>query len=266
MKDIRIVFFDIDGTLLVPHAGQISPQTRQALLGLREKGIRICIATGRAPAYLPDFGDIPFDAYVTYNGSYCFHSQGTILSNPLSSQDVQTLIQNATAIGRPVSLATKDRLAANGVDRDLADYYALSHLTLESADDFEAVTHEDIYQLMLGCREGDFPAIMQNVRNAKIAISWDRAIDIIPADGGKGAGIRQVLRHFGLDSSQALAFGDSHNDIEMLQAVGTGVAMGNASNELKAVADDVCARVEEDGIYRYCLTHGLIGIQKDRCK
>lgn len=258
MADIRIVFFDIDGTLLVPHAKQISPKTRQTLLELHRKGIRICIATGRAPVYLPDFGNIPFDAYVTYNGSYCFNARETILSNPLSSQDVQTLIKNATAIGRPVSLATKDRLAANGVEQDLADYYALSHLTLEAADDFEAVAHEDVYQLMLGCREADFPAIMKNVTNAKIAISWDRAIDIIPANGGKGAGIRRVLAYYGLDAAQALAFGDSHNDIEMLQAVGTGVAMGNASPVLKAVADEVCESVEQDGIYRYCLAHSLL--------
>ena len=55
-----------------------------------------------------------------------------------------------------------------------------------------------------------------------------------------------------------MAFGDSYNDIEMLQAVGTGVAMGNAPAQLKEIADDVCGRVSEDGIYRYCIEHGLI--------
>ena len=57
---------------------------------------------------------------------------------------------------------------------------------------------------------------------------------------------------------EALAFGDGNNDIEMLQAVGTGVAMENGSDELKAVADDICGHVAEDGVYQYCVKYGLI--------
>ena len=55
-----------------------------------------------------------------------------------------------------------------------------------------------------------------------------------------------------------MAFGDSYNDIQMLQAVGHGIAMGNAPEELKAVAAEVCGSVSQDGIYHYCLTKGLI--------
>ena len=55
-----------------------------------------------------------------------------------------------------------------------------------------------------------------------------------------------------------MAFGDGNNDIEMLQAVGAGVAMENASPELKAVATEICGHVAEDGIYHYCLEHGFI--------
>lgn len=92
----------------------------------------------------------------------------------------------------------------------------------------------------------------------KVAVSWDRAVDVIPASSGKGTAIARVLAHFGLDASQAMAFGDSLNDLEMLRTVGVGVAMGNAKPQLKAVADDVCGAVSEDGIYHYCLEHGLI--------
>lgn len=79
---------------------------------------------------------------------------------------------------------------------------------------------------------------------------------LIPADGGKGEGIRRILSFYHLDRSEALAFGDGDNDIEMLQAVGHGVAMGNASARLKA-ADDICGDVTEDGVYHYCLAHLL---------
>ena len=92
----------------------------------------------------------------------------------------------------------------------------------------------------------------------KIAAWWDRAADIIPADGGKGMAAQKILDYYHLDRSESIAFGDANNDIDMLKAVGTGVAMGNASEELKKVADDVCGHVAEDGIYHYCIEHQLI--------
>ena len=92
----------------------------------------------------------------------------------------------------------------------------------------------------------------------QLAISWDRAVDVIPKTGGKGRAIREILSHFQLDPSQALAFGDGQNDMEVLQTVGTGVAMGNADPLLKAVADEICGPVSEDGIYHYCVSRGLV--------
>mgnify|MGYP000807695593 CR=1 FL=1 len=64
----------------------------------------------------------------------------------------------------------------------------------------------------------------------------------------------------GFTKEEAIAFGDGFNDIEMLEAVGTGVAMGNAKDEIKAHATCTCKSVEEDGVYDFCLEHGLITI------
>ena len=111
---------------------------------------------------------------------------------------------------------------------------------------------------MLGCRESDYSVILEDVEGAKITAWWDHAADIIPANGGKGMGIQKMLEHYQLDRSEALAFGDGNNDIEMLQTVGTGVAMENASADLKAIADEICGNVAEDGIYHYCIENGLI--------
>jgi hydroxymethylpyrimidine pyrophosphatase-like HAD family hydrolase len=92
----------------------------------------------------------------------------------------------------------------------------------------------------------------------KFALSCHCGADLVAADGGKGNGIRKILEYYHLDPSQAMAFGDNHNDMEMLQTVGTGVAMGNATQQLKDIADDVCGDVDQDGIYRYCVARGLI--------
>jgi Cof subfamily protein (haloacid dehalogenase superfamily) len=258
MNSIRILFFDIDGTLVDPATGRIPDKTFEALYRLREKGILLCIATGRASVALPSFGGFRFDAYCTFNGSLCYTENETIHSDPLSPNDVTKVLENAASIGRPVSVATKDRLAANGIDQDLSDYYRLADLTLTVADDFESACQEPVYQIMLGCRPADHDTILQGATGAKIALSWDRAADVIPASSGKGIAITEILKFFHLDASQAIAFGDNYNDIEMLQAVGTSVAMGNAVAQLKAIADHVCGHVSEDGIYHYCIDRKLI--------
>lgn len=258
MKHTQIAFFDIDGTLVDPATGSISPLTRQALAALKGKGIRLFVATGRPPASLPSMEDLPFEGFLTTNGALCYTKSEIIFSSPISRESVDKLIQNAAAIGRPVSLALADRLIANGYDRDLADYYGLCGLQLTVEENFDTLCRKDVYQVMLGCREEDHPAIVRGVEGVKIAISWDRAVDVIPTFGGKGAAIQKTLEHYHLTPDQAIAFGDSYNDIDMLQAVGTGVAMGNAADALKTVADHICAPVSQDGIYHFCRETGLI--------
>jgi len=256
---IKIIFFDIDGTLIDTQTKQISEKTLEALKRLKANGIKICIATGRSPITLPNFDGVEFDVYLTFNGSYCYdQSRSTIFSNPISSDDVQKIIRNAASIGRPVSVATKDRLAANGIDDDLEEYYSFAHQKLTVAEDFEEVCQEEIYQIMLGCRKADYATILKGVKGAKITAWWDRAVDIIPANSGKGMGIQKVLDYYHMEKAEAMAFGDGNNDIEMLEVVGTGVAMENASPQLKAAADDVCGHVAQDGIYHYLIHHGII--------
>lgn len=258
MTQVKIAFFDIDGTLFDPQTGRISDKTVQTLKALQAKGIKCCICTGRPPASLPDFGELHFDVMCTFNGSLCYTDDKVIHSSPIDRADIQCVLQNAAALGRPVSIATRNRLAANGYDQDLADYYRLAAQELNVTSEFDTLCQEDVYQIMIGCRAEDHPSIIQGAKGVKIAVSWDRAVDVIPFSSGKGVAIAKILAHFGLDAVQAMAFGDGCNDLEMLQAVGLGVAMGNAAPQLKAVADDVCGAVSEDGIFHYCLEHGLI--------
>lgn len=258
MTPAKIAFFDIDGTLVDPSTGHIPDSALLALSRLKARGIKLCISTGRAPFELPDFGALRFDAFCAYNGSLCYTDRQIIHSNPIAPADVARVIRNAADIGRPVSVATRQRLAANGLDPDLADYYRLADLTLTVAPDFTEACQEDVYQILIGCREDEHPALIRDVQGVKIAVSWDRAVDVIPAASGKGTAILKVLDHFGLDAAQSIAFGDSQNDLDMLKTVGLGIAMGNATSQVKAIAGDVCGPVSEDGIYQYCINHGLI--------
>lgn len=259
MHKPKIIFFDIDGTLIDMEKKQITPVMLDTLRRLQANGIRICLATGRSPMVVPHFEGVEFDATLTYNGSYCYTRSGeTIFSNPIPASDLALLIRNATDIGRPLCLATDSRLACNGSDKDLADYFAIAKIAVNVVPDFDEVAKGTVYQIMMGGREDEYPAILKDVQGAKIAAWWDRAVDIIPATGGKGIGIRNMLDYYGIDKADAMAFGDGNNDIEMLQAVGTGVAMENASEKLKAVATDRCGHVANEGVYHYCMEHGLI--------
>lgn len=255
----KIIFFDIDGTLIDMKKKKISEKTLEALEKLKKNNIKICIATGRPPMQVPHFNNIKFDAYLTYNGSYCFNEEGTIFSRPLQKDDVYTIINNAKSIERTVSLATKSRLAANGKDIDLQEYYAFSGIDIEVASDFnEIAKYEDIYQIMMGCRKKDYESILKDVKEAQITAWWDRAVDIIPLNCGKGRAVNKILDYYHFAREEAMAFGDGNNDIEMLKAVGTGVAMQNASSDLKAIATNICDDVANDGICSYCLAKKLI--------
>lgn len=258
-KDIKIAFFDIDGTLIPMDQKDMSENTKQTLRKLKENGIKICLATGRGPVALPHFDGIEFDLFLTYNGSYCYDDQGeTIYSHAIPTKDVYTIIENAARLHRPVTLATKDQTVSNGKDEDLIEYASFANRGVYVSDDFDEIAKTEVFQLMMGARKEDYPHILENVENAMITSWWDRAVDIIPTNAGKGPAIEKVLEHYNLDRSQAIAFGDGNNDIQMLKAVGTGVAMENASDDLKEVADEICRNVSEDGVYHYCLENDLI--------
>lgn len=258
MADIKIVFFDIDGTLIDPATRRIPDSARQAVHQLQRNGILVGIATGRPPYNLPDFGDLHFDVFCTYNGALCYNEKDIIFNCPIAAEDAQKVRDNVTALGRPIAICTRDRIAASGYEQDLADYYTHAGLVLTVTEDFEEVYKNDIYMMIMGYREAELPAIIQGVDRVKFALSFERGADLVAAGGGKGNGIRKILEYYHLDPSQAMAFGDNHNDMEMLEAVGTGVAMGNGTQQLKDIADDVCGDVSQDGVYRYCLARGLI--------
>lgn len=171
---------------------------------LRKNGILICLATGRPPASLPKIDGVEFDAYLTCNSSLCYTGQEIIFSNPIPAPDVHQVIRNATELGRPVSVATRERLAANGIDADLADYYSLACLELTVAENFEQAACQEVYQLMMGCRKEDYSAILKGVSGVRITASWDRAADVIPANGGKGTGIQKILEYYHLKKKRPL--------------------------------------------------------------
>ena len=80
---IKMIFFDIDGTLIEMGKKQMTPRMEETLIQLKEKGFLLCIATGRPLKEVPSFERVRFDAYLTFNGSYCCNQEEVIYANPI---------------------------------------------------------------------------------------------------------------------------------------------------------------------------------------
>ena len=83
-------------------------------------------------------------------------------------------------------------------------------------------------------------------------------VDVIPENGGKGMGIKTMLDYLGFSKEEAMAFGDGGNDIEMLEFVKYGVAMGNSGENVKKSAAYVTDDVDSDGIYNALVHYNVL--------
>ena len=125
---------------------------------------------------------------------------------------------------------------------------AAIHTDMPTIGDIDRGYTQPIYQAILYMSEEDQRKLppMPGIR----LTSWTLGgADVIPASGGKSAGIAKVLEHYGIDKCEAMAFGDGHNDVDMFSAVGTAIAMGNACREAKEAAHFVTDDADNDGIW-----------------
>ena len=115
-------------------------------------------------------------------------------------------------------------------------------------DAYERALKEKVYQLNVFVseeEEGDFMHLMPNSKTAR----WtSHFTDIIPKNGGKNKGIDAIINHFGIKLEETMAFGDGGNDIDMLKHAEIGIAMENARDDVKEIADFITTSVDDDGI------------------
>ena len=247
---IKIAFFDVDGTILKSGHRELSEKTVWILNRLRQEGVILCMATGRGYPCVPDFNNMKFDIYLTYTGSFVTDGMNVMRNNPLHKRDAKQIIRNLIEMGKSFTVGCRDLLYVYGQD-PYSGAYPYAHkesLTVERLSLLEKI---DIYQIMCRCEKEEHGVILKDTSYARISAWCDSAIDIIPLYGGKAAAVEDVLKYYGFAVDEAFAFGDSRNDMDMLKAVGTGIAMGNAENDVKKIADEICGSVDDDGVYHY---------------
>ena len=246
---IKALFFDIDGTLVSFRSHRIPASTSEALARLRSKGIKLFIATGRHPLGVDNLGDERFDGYIYMNGGLCRLGDQIIYRNPLDATSVERLIDVLPQTDIACVFSTEEAWYVNRVNDRVREMNKMIAVDIPQKD-VELLRGVPIYQITPYLPTGEAWRILQYMSDVKHTRWCEPIFDINPAGGGKGHAIGEVARYMGIDISQTMAFGDGGNDVDMIMTAGVGVAMGNATDELKAAADYVTTSVDDDGIAR----------------
>ena len=144
---------------------------------------------------------------------------------------------------------SKERIYINYIDDSVIRAQKSVNIPLLPIKEYQGAP---IYQFIGYMNWEETGKIAPKIPNCKITRWYDEGIDIISKDGGKANGIQKVLEFYGMTKEEIIAFGDSDNDMDMLEFAGIGVAMGNAEESVKAVADYVTTDIDEDGIWNAC--------------
>ncbi|TDY11197.1 UNVERIFIED_CONTAM: hypothetical protein BJ099_101535 [Lysinibacillus xylanilyticus] len=244
----EILFFDVDGTLY--NSEKILPASaKEALLEARRNGYEIAIATGRAPFMIQSLlEELDINTYVTFNGQYVVYRGEIVYTNGVEKDELSKIIAFGNARHEPVVFLDAQRMIASVGNNEMISE-SLNTLKYPYPNiDSTYYMQNEVYQTLIFMEEKDEHLYREAFPNVQF-VRWHRySCDVLPKGGSKAAGIEKVLEKMGLTLNDAIAFGDGINDIEMLQAVGTGVAMGNGHERVKAVATHIAEHVDEDGL------------------
>jgi Cof subfamily protein (haloacid dehalogenase superfamily) len=256
-QEIQLVITDLDGTLLNGR-GQVSPGNEEAIRQALAQGVAVTIATGKtrysAQKIITQLGLQTPGVFI--QGLVICAADGTVLQQQQLGMDiVEQVVPFAQEYDVDVFAYCHERLLTlqdsplrhklhNLYDEPLADIIptladwagagVCKLLVQQDSHSFSAPLRQSLVELV-----GERATLTQALTNS---------VEILPRGASKGVGVARLLQHLDIDPQRVLAIGDAENDVEMLQLVGLGVAMGNAVEHLKAVADQVVASNDEDGV------------------
>ena len=245
---IKAVFFDIDGTLVSFKTHEISEGVRNALFELKEKGVRTFIATGRGLQDMKVLEGLPFDGYIMLNGQYCFTGDTVVFENQMNKEDLKTLVDYVTENPAPTGYCTPAGKRYNFRDERVDELNSMTHSEGYPAGDVSTVLEEKVYQCIVFINEEEERELMKKMPHSNSARWFHTFCDIFPKGSSKDGGMDHFLKYYGIDLKDTIAFGDGGNDAKMLRHAAISVAMGNAIDEVKALADYVTDDVDHDGI------------------
>ncbi len=256
--------FDLDGTV-VRRDLRITDRTVDALRGLRERGMRLVVATGRrfegAREHAERLGFAGSDPVICYGGSMIRRMNGeTLLHRTLSRElGVEALRWAAernlharifvdgyiiTSPDTPAALGHLRRSEEPGV------------LTVDSPAEWLEAGGEEPTKLVIVDHPNDVGGWLEEAREhfrgrLFVTRSLPHYVEVGGLEGTKSRALRFLCGRWGIHPERVLAFGDADNDVDMLRFAGRGVAVGGMTGEVREAADEVVPNVDEDGVARY---------------
>ena len=252
----RLIALDLDGTTIT-HAGVLRPAVREAVQAVAATGMHIVVATGRSIVATTPILDA---LGLTTGYVVCSNGAVTLTLDPDEPQGYQ-ILETVTFDPAPALALLRDswpdaviaveelgvgfKVSAPFPDGELDGELRVVSWDELVADPVTRVT----FRSPTGTSE-DFEELAERIglHEVNYNIGFTAWMDINPEGVSKGSALELLRRRLEVEPMHTVAVGDQRNDLEMLQWAARGVAMGNAPEEVKAVADEVTGHVDDDGL------------------
>ena len=259
---MNLLFFDIDGTLLTEGQNRYIPQsTMQGIRHLQARGHKCFINTGRAKAELTDeMLHLGFDGIICGCGTYIEYQQKPLFHHEISRELSDAILSSLENCRLEWVLEGTHDIYYSTVPytTHIGDFYREFHqLFPDAVCDVDPSVRGLTFDKFCICLtpESDFSSF--HLKFTKELDFIDRGSDfyeIVPRGFSKATGMQFLMDHFGVSRENTYAFGDSSNDLPMLEFAGHSIAMQHSDQVVLDMADYVTVAVERDGIYK-ALTH-----------
>ena len=253
----KLIALDLDGTLLTS-AGQVTPRAERAISTLKAGEVRIVLCTGRPPRYVRQLAeDLKLaDLVIVYNGAAVldFIKEETSyrheLPRDLALEAITTLRRRHPAVMTGLETSHGWYLDTALFDLRRAALEARGLAPPDGCGDVCDFVRERVVKLLFRHPSLKASELACALETLPVYTTWtsERMLEVMAPQVNKGEALRYLCERFGLRAKEVAAFGDAHNDLEMLALAGIGVAVGNAAPEVKAVADLITGTNDEDGV------------------
>jgi len=260
---IKLVATDIDGTILIPE-GDFTPKVKTCIEGLTAKGIKVVLVTGRMnSAAVRIAKDLNLDTpVVSYQGGLVVENGKRLYERYLTEEQTNRILGWAREENIHINLYNDDILYSENDCYEVQRYCNNLH-TEYTTKNFSDVKKDKINKLLAidysnPERISRYEKELQNVYpDLYIVKSTPYFLEFSNPQASKKCAVEFLQNYLGLKKEEILTIGDQNNDIALLQAGGLKIAMGNATEELKSLADYITDSVYEDGfvsaIEKFCL-------------